>query len=347
MAVPGPPDNPLASQPRTLTRRTVIFGGIVLCCLLGIALFGSMNRSLIGGVAMHLHDVLSMPIFVLGKVPITLIFLVKVILFLMVLVAIANGSLHLLQRRLLTHTPLRQEQQFAVARLISYGVFALGLVIGLESFGLNLSSLVVVGGALGLGVGLGLQTVVANFVAGLILLFEQPIRIGDRIAVGDTGGDVIDIRGRSTWVRTNDNIVIIIPNSDLITKQITNWTLNDREVRIAVPLGVGYASDPAQVRDILLSVARENSDVLDDPAPTVIFQDFGASTLDFVLRVWTITQVQNPMVLRSELYFEIFKRFAEAGIELPFAQHDLHVRSIAPAAVEALRTINRKEPSGT
>jgi small-conductance mechanosensitive channel len=314
MAVPGPPDNPLASQPRTLTRRTVIFGGIVLCCLLGIALFGSMNRSLIGGVAMHLHDVLSMPIFVLGKVPITLIFLVKVILFLMVLVAIANGSLHLLQRRLL---------------------------------GLNLSSLVVVGGALGLGVGLGLQTVVANFVAGLILLFEQPIRIGDRIAVGDTAGDVIDIRGRSTWVRTNDNIVIIIPNSDLITKQITNWTLNDREVRIAVPLGVGYASDPAQVREILLSVARENSDVLDDPVPTVIFQDFGASTLDFVLRVWTITQVQNPMVLRSELYFEIFKRFAEAGIELPFAQHDLHVRSIAPAAVEALRTIDRKEPSGT
>jgi small-conductance mechanosensitive channel len=148
-------------------------------------------------------------------------------------------------------------------------------------------------------------------------------------------------------VRTNDNIVIIIPNSDFITKQITNWTLNDREVRIAVPLGVGYASDPAQVRDILLSVARENSDVLDDPAPTVIFQDFGASTLDFVLRVWTITQVQNPTVLRSELYFEIFERFAEADIELPFAQHDLHVRSIAPAAVEALRTIDRKEPSGT
>jgi small-conductance mechanosensitive channel len=336
MPVPGPPNTPVSKRSGR-SRGTILLIAGVICGLLAIAVFGSMNRNLIGGIGTHVRDVLDMPIFALGKIPVTLVFLVKAALFLILLGVVANASLRLLQRRVLTHTPLRQEQQFAIARLASYGIFALGLVVGLESFGLNLSSLVVVGGALGLGVGLGLQTVVANFVAGLTLLFEQPIRVGDRINVGETSGDVIDIRGRSTWVRTNDNIVIIVPNSDFITKQITNWTVNDREVRIPVPLGVAYRSDPAQVREILLSVARQHADVLDDPAPTVIFQGFGASTLDFVLRVWTITQVQNPTVLRSELYFSIFTKFAEAGIELPFPQQDLHLRSIDPAAIDAFR----------
>ena len=300
-----------------------------------------MNRDLIGGVGKHIRDVLDLPIFALGKVPVTLIFLVKAALFLVVLAVLANGCLRLLQRRVLTHTPLRREQQFAVARLASYAVFALGLVIGLESFGLNLSSLVVVGGALGLGVGLGLQPVVANFVAGLILLFEQPIRIGDRIDVGDTTGDVIDIRGRSTWVQTNDNIIIIVPNSDFITKTLTNWTVNDREVRVPVPVGVGYRSDPQQVRELLLQIAAEHADVLADPAPDVIFEDFGDSTLNFVLRVWTTSQVRFPKILRSELNFDIFAKFTAAGIEISFPQRDLHVRSIDPAAIDAIRSINR------
>jgi small-conductance mechanosensitive channel len=295
-----------------------------------------MNRALVGGLGARAHDILVLPLFMLGHVPVTLTFLVKVVLFLIVLGVAANGVLYLLQRRVLTHTPLQLPQQFALARVASYCVFALGLIIGMQSFGLNLNSLVVVGGALGLGVGLGLQTVVANFVAGLILLFEQPIRVGDRIEVGDTSGDVVDIRGRSTWVRTNDNIVIIVPNSDFITNKLTNWTVNDRQVRIAIPVGVGYTSDPIQVRDTLLRVAAANPDVLKDPAPSVIFKDFGDSSLDFVLRVTTTSKVQVPAILRSDLNYAIFAAFAEAKIELPFPQRDLHLRSIDQQAVEEL-----------
>ena len=255
---------PTSATPK---RGSIVLTVAVVGCLLAVGLFGSLNRNLIGGVGARLHDILVLPLFVLGRVPVTLTFVVKVILFLIGLGVVANAALHLLQRRVLTHTPLQLPQQFALARVVSYCIFAFGLVVGLESFGLNLNSLVVVGGALGLGVGLGLQTVVANFVAGLILLFEQPIRIGDRIEVGETAGDVIDIRGRSTWVRTNDNIVIIIPNSDFITNRLTNWTVNDRQVRISLPVGVGYGSNPTQVRDILLRVAHDNADVLPDPAP--------------------------------------------------------------------------------
>jgi small-conductance mechanosensitive channel len=324
---------PATSSPK---RGSIALTAIVIGGLLVVGLLGSMNRTLVGGIGAHVHDVLVLPLFVMGKVPITLTFLVKVVLFLILLGVVANGALHLLQRRVLNHTPLQLPAQFALARVASYCIFALGLVIGLESFGLNLNSLVVVGGALGLGVGLGLQTVVANFVAGLILLFEQPIRVGDRIEVGDTSGDVVDIRGRSTWVRTNDNIVIIIPNSDFITNKLTNWTVNDREVRIAIPVGVGYGSDPVQVRETLLRVAQANSDVLDDPAPSVIFKDFGDNSLDFVLRVTTTTKVQFPALLRSDLYFAIFSAFAEAKIELPFPQRDLHLRSVDPDALSGL-----------
>ncbi len=271
--------------------------------------------------------------------PITTIFLMKVTIFLICLAFVANGALRLLQHRVLIHTPLGLPQQYAVAKVISYLVFIFGLAVGLESIGLNLNSLVVVGGALGLGVGLGLQPVVANFVAGLILLFEQPIRIGDRIEVGNTFGDVVDIRGRSTWVRTNDNIVIIVPNSDFITKQLTNWTVNDRQVRISVPVGVGYASDPEEVREVLLGLARANAAVLADPAPDVIFRALGDNSLSFELRVWTETMLQSPTALRSELYFVIFKSFSERGIEMPFPQRDLHLRSVDAGVMEQLQSL--------
>ncbi len=310
---------------------------LALAVLVFIGFLGSFYGPLLGAVGVRAHRYLNLPMFMLGTVPVTIVFLLKVAVFLVLLGFLASFFLHLLQRRVLTHTPLAAPQQYAVAKVASYFIFAFGLVIGLESIGLNLNSLVVVGGALGLGVGLGLQTVVANFVAGLILLFEQPIRIGDRIQVGETYGDVIDIRGRSTWVRTNDNIIVIVPNSDFITKELVNWTVNDRQVRIAVPVGVGYSSHPPGVRDILLRVASEHPDVLSDPPPNVIFKDFGDNSLDFVLRVWTTSKLQIPAVLTSELNFSIFQAFSDAGIEMPFPQRDLHLRSIDPEILAALR----------
>ncbi|MGI8772019.1 MAG: mechanosensitive ion channel family protein [Acidobacteriaceae bacterium] len=271
-----------------LSRTAVwVLGFIAVVVLIAVAFFGSYYAPLLGSAGMHAHHYLTLPIFLLGTVPVTVVFLLKIAVFLILLGLTASFMLQILQRRVLKHTPLAPAQQYAAAKVGSYLIFAVGLVIGLELLGLNLNSLVVVGGALGLGVGLGLQNVVANFVAGLILLFEQPIRIGDRIEVGDTYGDVIDIRGRSTWVRTNDNIVIIVPNSNFITHTVTNLTVNDPQVRIAVPVGVGYNSHPPTVREILLRLAGEHPAVLKDPPPMVIFNDLGDNSLNFILRVWT------------------------------------------------------------
>ena len=198
--------------------------------------------------------------------------------------------------------------------------------VGVQSLGVNLNSLVIFGGAVGVGVGLGLQNVVSNFVAGLILLIEQPIRLGDRIETKSTLGDVVRIAARSTWVRTNDNVVIIVPNSDFINNPITNWTANDPNVRISIPVGVGYNSDPENIREILLAAAAANPKVMQDKPSSVLFTDYGDNSLNFVLRVWT-TDAHTPAVLKSELYFDLFKRFTAAGVELPFPQRDLHIRS--------------------
>ncbi len=243
----------------------------------------------------------------------------------------------MLQKRVLTNVPLAVGQQYAVARVISYLVFVLGLIVGLQSLGLNLSSLIVVGGALGIGVGLGLQAIVSNFVAGLILLLEQPIKLGDRIEVGDTYGDVVRLRGRSTWIRTNDNVVIIVANSEFIDQRVTSWTANDRQVRISLSVGVSYDSDPKVVREVLLTVASGHPDVLADPNPEVIFLGLGDSSLNFELRVWTIQQVQTPARLQSDLYSAIFEAFRKENIEMPFPQRDLHIRSIAEPLFAAFR----------
>ncbi|MGH9512371.1 MAG: mechanosensitive ion channel family protein [Terriglobales bacterium] len=307
-----------------------------LLLLTGVGIFGAWLAPFFGDAGKHMQHFLTQPFFVMGGVPITLIFLVKVIAFVIALLLASHFVMVLLQKRVLTHTPLESGQQYAVARVISYLVFILGMVIGLQSLGLNLNSLVVVGGALGIGVGLGLQGIVSNFVAGLVLLLEQPIKLGDRVEVGGTSGDVVRLRGRSTWIRTNDNVVIIVPNSEFINQRVINWTANDRQVRLSVPLGVGYNSDVRAVRALLLEIAKNHSDVLPQPQPEVVFVEFGDSSLNFELRVWTIHQLQTPVRLKSDLYFAIFEKFRDKGIEIPFPQHDLHVRSISPEVSAAL-----------
>ncbi len=262
-----------------------------------------------------------------GSVDINLIFLIKTGVFLAVLIVLSRALQSLVIQRALRRLHIAEAQKFALGRFVTYFFFLIGLFVGLQSLGVNLSSLVVVGGAIGVGVGLGLQNVVSNFVAGLILLVEQPIRIGDRVEVKDTLGDVIRIAPRSTWVRTNDNIVIVVPNSDFIGNAVINWTGNDPRVRVHVPLGVGYDSDPDEVRTLLLRAAAENKDVLPDPAPDVVFTDYGDNSLNFALRVWTTDQTHTPQILKSDLYFAIFRLFKEHGIELPFPQRDLHIRS--------------------
>jgi small-conductance mechanosensitive channel len=283
---------------------------------------------LFGGISAGTHRVLFYSFFKVGALAITPVFLLKATIFVTLLVVVSHWVQKLVLSRLFRYVNLSDAAKFAFGRFATYLLFLGGLLVGVQSLGVNLSSLVVFGGAVGVGVGLGLQNVVSNFVAGLILLIEQPIRIGDRVEMKDTLGDVVRIAARSTWIRTNDNVVIIVPNSDFINNSVTNWTANDPNVRISIPVGVGYNSDPEQVREILLAAADANPKCLklDSMPTTVLFTDYGDNSLDFVLRVWT-ADAHTPALLKSELYFDLFKRFTAAGIELPFPQRDLHIRS--------------------
>ncbi|HEY6903713.1 MAG TPA: mechanosensitive ion channel domain-containing protein [Candidatus Acidoferrales bacterium] len=305
-----------------------LFGLLVLLVAFGV--FGRWFAPQLGDAGAHLYQLLTRPFLTLGGLQITAFFLTKVAIFVVLLILASHMTMSVLQKRILTHTPLVEGQRYAVARVVSYLVFILGMIVGLQSLGVNLNSLVVVGGALGIGVGLGLQAIVSNFVAGLVLLVEQPLKLGDRVEVGGTFGDVVRLRGRSTWIQTNDNVVIIVPNSEFINQRVINWTANDRQVRICMPVGVGYGSDPKEVREILSRIATQHPDVLAEPAPEIILLDFGDSSLDFELRVWTVRQVQTPQRLKSDLYFAIFETFREKGIEIPFPQRDLHLKSISP-----------------
>ena len=277
----------------------------------------------------RIQRILTQPLLHLGRVPITLAFLVETTLFFLLLGIVTGQVRRLLQKWLLSHGSLDAGQQYAYSRIASYVFFLIGLIVGLQTAGVNLSSVLVVGGAVGIGVGLGLQSLANNFVSGLVLLFERPIKLGDRVEVGGVLGDIVRIAGRSTWVRTNENVVIIVPNSEFITHRVINWTANDRSVRFSLPVGVSYGSNPSEVRDILLATAREHADILDDPSPDVLFLGFGDSSLNFELRVWTVRHVQTPKILASDLYFTIFDNFRKQRIEIPFPQRDLHLRSVS------------------
>jgi small-conductance mechanosensitive channel len=271
------------------------------------------------------------PLVKVGGLEVSPAFLLKAAVFLVLLVLVSRASRRILQDRVLSRTSIDPGLQYALEVGTGYLVFVFGLIIGLQSVGLNLSSLAFLTGIIGVGVGFGLQNIVNNFVSGLILLVERPIKVGDRVEIGDLTGDIVRIAARSTWVRTNDNVVIIVPNSDFISNRVTNWTANDRRVRINVRLGVSYSSDPALIRNILLGIAEAQAEILRDPAPDVIFQGFGDSSLDFELRVWTEDSLRTPQILKSNLYFEIFRAFSDNDIEIPFPQRDIHIRSVSPS----------------
>lgn len=251
-----------------------------------LPLFGSLQKDLV--------KALYRPYVKIGDLPITPVFLIKTFLFFFILRMVSGMTRRVMESRLLVRTSLNPGQQYAFAQIAAYLVFLFGLLIGLQWAGVNMSSLVILGGAVGIGVGFGLQNIANNFVSGIILLVERPIQVGDRVEVGDTHGDVVKIAARSTWIRTNANVVMIIPNSEFINSHVVNWTANDRQVRFPIPLGVSYGSDPEVVRNVLMEVADNHPDVLTIPPPEILFIGFGDSSLNFELRVWTITRVQYP-----------------------------------------------------
>jgi small-conductance mechanosensitive channel len=217
--------------------------------------------------------------------------------------------------------------RIAVGTIIRYIVLVIGIIVFLQSAGINLSAITVLAGALGVGIGFGLQNITNNFVSGIIILFERPIKVGDRIELGDVSGDVVSISMRSTTIVTNDNISIIVPNSDFISSKVINWSHTDRNIRFNFPIGISYNEDPQQVKKLLLEVFAENKGILNKPEPDVIFTGFGDSSLNFNLRVWTREYINRPDVLKSQIYYAVFEKFKEHGVEIPFPQRDLHIKN--------------------
>jgi len=275
------------------------------------------------------------PLFQIGTVPVTPIFLVKCAAFVTALAFVVRLSKKFLGERILAHTKIEVGQRYAIVRAFGYLIFLLGLTIGLESAGLNLRSLLVVGGALGIGIGFGLQNIVANFVAGLVILWEQPVKLGDVIEVSGTIGEVVKIGPRGTWVRTFDNEIIIVPNSEFTNNKVTNWTANDKTVRFSIPVGVACDSDLVGIRDLLEEIASRNPEVLSDPPPRAFLRAFGDSTMNFDLRVSSQSVAQHPWKLQSDLMIDIARIFKERKIEMPFPQRDIHVRSDSSPFVAA------------
>jgi len=214
-----------------------------------------------------------------------------------------------------------------VSMLVNYAVLSLGFLGAVVAGGVELSQFAIVAGALGVGIGFGLQNVVNNFISGLILAFERPIQVGDTIQFGERMGQVRRIGIRASVVRTFDGAEVIVPNGNLISAEVINWTLSDRLRRVEIPVGVAYGTDPATVLELLIGVAKGDRNAMEFPEPYALFVGFGESSLDFVLRFWT-NDFDNWRIVASEVTVQIASALKQAGIEIPFPQRDLHVRSI-------------------
>ena len=272
------------------------------------------------------------PLFKLGDSEITLSLLFFLVISITLLIIIASRIKNLLQNRVLSKKNLDIGVRQAFSTIVKYIIVVIGLIIIIQTTGIDLSFLAILIGAFGIGAGFGLQAITNNFVSGLVILFERPIKVGDRIEVtnpsGKTvNGDVIDVSARATKILTNDNIAIIVPNSDLITSTVINWSYNDRRVRFNYNIPIHHKENPERVKKLLLEVATENEGVLKNPSPDVLFKEFEENRLIFILRVWTTKYIQKPGVLKSQLYYAAFKKIRDNNIEIPFPQRDLHLKN--------------------
>ncbi len=272
-------------------------------------------------------EVLNYNLFALGEARITPLSVFYVLVFSFLLFYLSNRMKRLLVSRLLERTRLDVGAQQAIGTITRYLILFVGFLIILQTVGINLTTLNVVAGAIGIGIGFGLQNIANNFISGLIILFERPIKVGDRIEVDDVNGQVMSVGARSTLVKTNDNITIIVPNSKFISENVINWSFESGMVRFRIPVGVAYDSDIDLVTRLLTEVAKDNPDVVESPPPAVRLLEFGDDALKFELRAWSRSRLHRPGLLKSNLNFAIIRKFRENDVVIPFPQRDLHFSS--------------------
>ena len=269
----------------------------------------------------------------LGQSEFSILSLVILLGFVLGVVVISGIFTNFLRSRVLRLAGINRGSQEAISVLVKYGFIFIGGVVLLQIWGLDLSSLALIASALGVGVGLGLQNIAKDFGSGLILVFERPIQVGDFVEFGQFQGTVEHIGARSTEIKTLDQISLIVPNSRFLEQEVINWSHRNSVSRIHLPVGVAYSAEPEVVREILIEVSYECPQVLSVPPPMVFFQGFGENALKFELLVW-ITNPPKQLMIKSNLYFAISAALRKNGIEIPFPQRDLHIRS-GPLSLES------------
>ncbi|MGD8426917.1 MAG: mechanosensitive ion channel [Balneolaceae bacterium] len=274
----------------------------------------------------YLYDILNYQLFTLNQVPITVL---SILIFLFLFVFFISLSIFVrrtLNRRLLKRFRIDAGTRYTLSRITQYIITTIGALISFDFIGIDLSSLTVVFGLLSVGIGFGLQNVTSNFISGLIILFERPISVGDRVMVNEIEGDITEINIRSTMVRTVNNVSIIVPNSEFVSKDVVNYSHGDTSYRLDINVGVAYGSDLDVVLKALKEVADQNREVMQQPEPEVHLVEFGDSAWNMQLRAW-IADVKHYPRIRNQLNQAIVRTFHKYDVEIPYPQRDLHVRS--------------------
>ena len=312
-------DEPAAHTPLWLTIR---IGQLAWLLSLGIFLIGIWGSQ--HAILLKIYQVLTHPIAI-GKMSFSVMGVFYAILVLLATHVAARFWRQFFRSKFLSRSGIEEGLQRSIATISVYVLWAFGILIALHVFGLNTASLAVAFGAIGIGIGFGLQNIVNNLVSGIILLFERPIQVGDDVEINGLWATVKKINVRATVVQTYDNASLIIPNSEFISRQVTNWSFKDRRVRRNIDVGVAYGSDVELVRNTILEVVDAIPDVLFHPKPEVLFLNFGDSALIFRVRAWVF--IDRFMATESRIRFGIDKKFRELGIVIAFPQRDIHIRS--------------------
>jgi potassium efflux system protein len=321
-------------QAETWGYRIFVFIAVVLWLRLQVFLF-AMNDNM----ATYISGLLDYSIG-LGKIEFTFGNLLSVLLILGAGYVLAKVSTLLLKNLLTSRLALQRGLPYAISKVTYYVLMLLVLFAAVTQAGVELNKFTVITGALGVGVGFGLQNIVNNFASGLILLFERPIRVEDTVELNGLVGTVKRIGGRSSTILTFQGAEVIVPNSNLLSNQVINWTLSSPWRRVDIPVGVAYGSDPKEIIKLLVSVAEKNSGVMHEPAPNAFFLGFGESALNFELRFWSARQ-DTWFQLKSDVAIAVAQALRENGIEIPFPQRDLHMRSVEPQLKETLATTEK------
>jgi small-conductance mechanosensitive channel len=271
----------------------------------------------------------------LGCVRISILLIIKAVIFLTILLRLSLGASSLLEKRIKTMGGLTPSIQVLLSKALKITLLATAVIVTLSSLGINLSAFAFFGGAIGVGVGFGLQKVVSNLVSGIILLLDRSIKPGDVIEIGSTYGRIESLGARYVSVATRDNTEYLIPNEDLITTQVVNWSFSDKLVRLKVVVGVSYDSDIHQVMRIMVAAAVGIPRVLDDPKPVCQLKNFGDSSIDMELRLWISDPENGVSNVSSDVRIAIWDAFKANSIEIPFPQRDLHIKSGFPESQKA------------